>query len=177
MKKYGFPLLLVAIVAVMIGIFAIGNKTPSTPDNKKLLGVNHADLGQKHIAVGEAHLAYNSNTPSSGPHYASPIPWGVKVSEVADETLVHNAEHGGVVITYKPDLPAIDIDKLKKLAGELPKSNQFNEIKIVVAPRTANEAPVQLMAWTYTLNLQTADTNTITQFYNDHLDKGPELVP
>lgn len=177
MKKYGLPLLVVAIVAIMIGIFVVGNRAPATQENATLLGVKHADLGQKHIAVGDTHLAYNSNTPSSGPHYASPTPWGIKTIEVVDETLVHNAEHGGIVISYKPDLPVTDLEKLKKLAENLPKSNQFNEIKVVLVPRAANTAPVQLMAWTYTLDLPSPDSNTITKFYNDHLDKGPELVP
>ena len=37
-------------------------------------------------------------------------------------------------------------------------------------------APVQLAAWTYTLNLTSVDAAKITQFYEGHLDKGPELV-
>jgi len=36
---------------------------------------------------------------------------------------------------------------------------------------------VQLAAWTYTLDLDNVDEAKITQFYNDHVDKGPELVP
>ena len=178
MKKYGFAALLVAIVAVMIGLFAIANNnTASKTPGAVPLGVKHPELGRQHIPVGQAHDPYNSNTPSSGPHYASPIAWGVKTSEVADETLIHNAEHGGIIISYKPDLPAAQVDNLKQIAENLPQSTQFNEVKVVMAPRAKNDAPIQLMAWTYTLSLQTVDSNTIQQFYADHLDKGPELVP
>ena len=176
MKKYGLPLLLVAIVGVMIAIFAIGNNAPAKPA-AALLGEKHTDLGQKHISDGEAHTAYNSEMPSSGPHYTSPAPWGAKTAEIADEILIHNAEHGGIVITYQPTLPSDQIDKLKALAASLPKSSQFNEVKIVLAPRAKNTSPIEIMAWTYTLNLKAFDEAKIQQFYNDHLDKGPELVP
>lgn len=179
MKKFGFPLLLIGIVGVMVAIFVAGNggKSSSTNPSGPLLGDKHANQGQQHIQPGTQHVAYNSNPPSSGPHYLSPTPWGIKDSQIADETLVHNEEHGGVIIAYKPDLPKDQVDLLKQIFQSLPASSQFNEVKAVLVPRAANDHAIELAAWTYTYNLDSVDGTKIKQFYQDHLDKGPELVP
>jgi hypothetical protein len=189
MKRFGFPLLLAVIASVMIGIFALGNKQANKPaDPKGKLGVSHENQGQTHIKDGDQHEPYNSNLPSSGPHYAAPTPWGIKDQEIADETLVHNLEHGGIVIAYKscgeapPDqadscLDEAGVNRLKDVFGKLPVSPQFNSVKAVLVPRQKNTKPVQLAAWTYTLDLDTVDADQISQFYTDHIDQGPELVP
>ena len=148
-----------------------------TADDKNLLGDKHADLGQKHINNGEAHDPYNSNLPSSGPHNMQPADWGIASNQIADETLVHNMEHGGIVIAYQPSLSSDQISELKKIFENLPKESKFNKIKAVLVPRQGNEKPLQLGAWTYTYNLDSIDGAKIKQFYLDHVDKGPELVP
>jgi hypothetical protein len=43
---------------------------------------------------------YRSNPPTSGPHASSPTRRGVYDEPVPRERLVHNMEHGGVVIWY-----------------------------------------------------------------------------
>jgi hypothetical protein len=180
MKRFALPIVIAAVVAALAGIFAFGNQGShgsGASANSNELGAKHTDQGQTHIAVGASHAPYNSDLPSSGPHYAQPTPWGIKDSPVPDETLLHNEEHGGVVIAYKPDLPADQLAQLKKAVQNLPASSQFNETKAVLVPRAANSHSIELAAWTYTFNLDSLDSAKIAQFYNDHLDKGPELVP
>lgn len=180
MKKLAFPLILIAIVGAMVAIFVAGgggNKSSTSKGDVALIGDKHDNQGQKHIQNGDKHEAYNSNIPSSGPHYISPTPWGIKDSEIVDEMLVHNEEHGGVIIAYKPDLPRDQVDRLKQIFNQLPASSQFNEVKAVLVPRAANDKPVQLAAWTYSLSLDSVDEAQIKQFYQGYLDKGPELVP
>lgn len=176
MKKAAFPAILVLVVAAMIAIFASGNK--ATPEDEiPMTGINHSSQGQTHIQDGEAHEPYNSDLPSSGPHYQRPAPWGISESEIADETFIHNLEHGGIVIAYRPDLPAAQLDKLKQLIANLPPSKQFNSVKVLLLPRSKNSKPIQMAAWTYTMDLEGFDEPTIRQFYSGHIDKGPELVP
>ncbi len=165
------------VVVALVALFVVGNKAPAKPTNAPLLGTKHDNLGQLHINPGTAHVAYNSNPPSSGPHYPTPAPWGIKTTEQPDELLVHNLEHGGINILYKPGLPQDQIDKLKDIFNNLPASQQFNEVKAVMAPRAANPNPIEIVAWTYTYDMQSPDEAKILQFYNGHLDKGPELVP
>lgn len=178
MKRFIMPLLLIAVIGILVGLFALGNKSDtSSQSTATLLGDKHANLGQKHIAVGQQHEAYNSNLPSSGSHYVLPTSWGIKDAELPDETLIHNLEHGGIEIAYKPDLPQAQIDELKKIANLLPASPKFKETKIVLVPRAANNHPIEIAAWTYTYALDSPDQAKILAFYNSHLDKGPELVP
>jgi hypothetical protein len=178
MQKFILSTVVTLIIAGMVGIFVAGNGSNSPkPTTVALLGDKHANQGQKHIAIGAQHEKYNSNPPSSGSHYINAAPWGIKPVELPDETLIHNLEHGGIEIAYKPDLPQAQVDQLKKIVTALPPSSKFNETKIVLAPRAANDKPIELVAWTYTYGLDAPDEAKITQFYNGHLDKGPELVP
>jgi hypothetical protein len=117
MKRFLFPLGLIAIAAVMIIIFVLGNKAqaPETKSETKL-GSKHAELARDHIPPGSPRPTYNSNPPSTGPHYYNqdcPAKWGTINPQPVqpDECYIHNLEHGGIWITYRPDLPADQIDK------------------------------------------------------------------
>ena len=68
-----------------------------------LPGTAYPIQGREHIPLDAPHLPYNSNPPTSGPHYESPVPWGVYDHELPDEQLVHNLEHGGVWVSYNCD--------------------------------------------------------------------------
>ncbi|MDZ4284196.1 MAG: DUF3105 domain-containing protein, partial [Patescibacteria group bacterium] len=46
------------------------------------------------------HDPYTSNPPTSGPHYPDAIKAGVYDEPVAEEYLVHNMEHGHVILWY-----------------------------------------------------------------------------
>lgn len=45
-------------------------------------------------------LCYTSNPPTSGPHSSTPMPFKILDNPAPKENLVHNMEHGGVVIWY-----------------------------------------------------------------------------
>ena len=57
-------------------------------------------MGNEHIATGILFSDYNSIPPTSGPHWAEPARCGSYDAEIPDEQLVHNLEHGNVVISY-----------------------------------------------------------------------------
>ena len=63
----------------------------------------YPSLGRDHIEDG-ATARYNSNPPTSGPHYAVPAEAGFYApdSGIEPERLVHNLEHGQIVIWYRP---------------------------------------------------------------------------
>ena len=173
-----FWILIIVVVGGLIGLFAIGQRGAGDqePQPQPRLGTKIEELGRDHIAVGQSHEPYNSNPPTSGPHYAQPADWGVSDQPLPDETLVHNLEHGGIIISYRPDLPADQIEEIKNFYRDLPTS-AFGNRKAVIVPRSANERPLSLTAWGYLLHLDAVDKNQIRQFYLDHVDKGPEKVP
>ncbi|TSC66935.1 MAG: hypothetical protein G01um101466_842, partial [Parcubacteria group bacterium Gr01-1014_66] len=67
-------------------------------------GQVYEDLGQQHITLHDAlPKEYNSNPPTSGWHFARPAEWGIYKEEQSDQIMIHNLEHGGIWISYKPD--------------------------------------------------------------------------
>lgn len=68
--------------------------------SRPLIGEKFADLGQEHVQVGSPLIQYNSNPPTSGPHYAQTAPRGAHDEEIEDRYLIHNLEHGEVWISY-----------------------------------------------------------------------------
>jgi hypothetical protein len=60
-------------------------------------------LASTHIEVGSPHDPYNSSPPTSGPHYSQQAAPGFYPAVLPVEQVVHNLEHGQVVIWYSPD--------------------------------------------------------------------------
>ena len=167
-----------SVLALLILGFVtyIGVAQRSKPAEAKV-GTYHQSMGEKHIMSGQQHAAYNSNLPSSGPHYAdadAPAPWGVYVQEVQDEIFLHNEEHGGIVVAYQPSLPKDQIEKLQKLFAPPYSDPSFSPAKAIVTPRSKNDKPIELAAWTYTLSLDKFDQATIEKFYLQHVSHSPE---
>lgn len=174
MSNKVFVGLIAVLVIGTLGFFALsGNKTPKQPQ----VGVSHPSLGGTHIQPGSSHAAYNSDPPSSGPHYAdasAPTPWGVYTQQVPDEVFLHNEEHGGIIVTYKPDLPKDQIKKLQALFAPPYSDASFKPSKAVVTPRSKNTRPIELASWTFTFNLDGYDKAKIMDFYLQHIGKSPE---
>lgn len=121
-KKFIIGVSLLTLVILVGGIWLISAQ--DTKESKKLstplLGQKIEDLGGGiHVKRGESHVAYNSNPPTSGPHWgdgtAGP---GIHDSEVPDELLVHSLEHGAAILWYKSDLPQDQVEKLKNIFNQ-----------------------------------------------------------
>lgn len=58
-----------------------------------------ADLGRDHVPVGTS-VQYNSNPPTSGPHFSQWTKRGVYDQPIEDGYLIHSLEHGYIVVSY-----------------------------------------------------------------------------
>jgi hypothetical protein len=135
------------------------------------LGVNYPDQGRQHISVGAPHPSYNSNPPTSGWHYGKAADWGIYDQPLPDEQLIHNLEHGGVNIFYKPgEVDRQTIEKLKIIQRDFPR-------KTVLAPRLENNKPLALASWTYLLELDSFDEKLIREFIRRNKNRAPEYFP
>lgn len=164
------------IIILIIGFLGLFIKNANHP-KAAAVGVSHPEQGRNHISEGEPHPAYNSDPPSSGPHYAgatAPISWGVYTQEVPDEIFLHNEEHGGVIITYQPDLAKSQLKKLQNLFAPPYSRKDFSPIKAIVTPRSKNKHLIELASWKYTLNLDKYDETEIVNFYLQHVSQSPE---
>lgn len=160
MKKILFWVIGILIVIGIIYLLVI-----SVKNQRPRPGEAFSSQGQEHIAVGADHEEYNSNLPTSGPHYAQPAKWGVYQTELQDEQIVHNLEHGGIWIAYK------DIDDVAKISlEEITKSG----LKIIMTPRTKNDAPITLASWGRVQKFENFDKQAILEFIKANTNKSPE---
>ena len=138
---------------------------------KNLPGEFIADQGQEHITAVSGFL-YNSNPPTSGPHFPQPAEWGAYKEELADENLIHSLEHGGIWISYKSE---ISEEIRKKLEAFYEKYGR----KIVIAPRSKNDSDIALAAWNRLDKFSVAEYSAerVEKFIKAFRNKGPEYVP
>lgn len=135
-----------------------------------LPGTHFPDLGQQHVPVGTP-VTYNSNPPTSGSHYPYPAGWGIYKNPPADEFLVHNLEHGGVIISYNPNqIKGQELEQLKAQARTLSKWNP----RVVVAPRQNLDTAIALTAWGYLKTLESYNPEVVKLFYDTYIARGPE---
>ncbi|OGZ97918.1 MAG: hypothetical protein A3B34_00265 [Candidatus Sungbacteria bacterium RIFCSPLOWO2_01_FULL_54_21] len=174
MRAFSFIGAGAAVIALVVaGIWWAGQKEADAP------GMFYPSVGQEHISLTAAAPApYNSNPPSSGAHFPSPANWGVYDYEVHDRLFIHNMEHGGVWIAYRPTIATSTINDLKAIA------EAFGGSKIVMAPRAANDADIAIVAWTRVLKLDSVGEHLsdeqkgqIRVFYKQWKNRGPEFVP
>ena len=138
-----------------------------------------------HITPGTS-WNYKFYPPTSGPHWlvpgSAPATWQDTGETLAEGQFVHNLEHGGIAILYNcPSGSACTTLKnqlenyVKNLAPQEP---TFNEVKMVMTPysRGLGSHKIALVAWHYVMFLDSYDQNAITQFYENHVDQGPEQV-
>lgn len=158
------------VIIVLVVIAGIG-MWYSRRTSRNLPGVMYPDQGQEHVPLGEAH-EYNSNPPTSGWHHGTPAEWGIYKEEIADQILLHNLEHGGVWISYKPDISG---DVKEKLESFYEKYGR----KIIVTPRSANDADIVLGAWTHLDKFSASEYSEerVEKFIKAFRNKGPEFVP
>lgn len=162
----------VAVLIVLGGALAAGPLLSSI-GGVAAQGTQFPNQGQQHINPGQPHEPYNSNPPTSGPHYPDPARWGVYDNTLPDETVVHNLEHGGIVIAYNcPDGCPELVSQLKQLVGEY-------RSKVILEPRPNKDVPyrVTLTAWTWLDGFNDFDADRIRAFVKAHKDRGPELIP
>lgn len=164
-------LIWVLVAAIVIGGGGYGLVRYSRRAVENVPGTAIPDQGRPHVALGTP-FAYNSNPPTSGPHYQAPAEWGVYEQGIPDQVLIHNLEHGGIWISYRPGVASSTVEALSAIAREFGR-------KVVMAPRAANDTDIALAAW------GRLDTFSVGEFSEDRVrafvrawrNKGPEFVP
>lgn len=103
----------------------------------------HENEGNNHVDTGTP-VEYGTNPPTTGNHWppdqvASP---GFYTDTVEPERLVHNMEHGQIVIWYRPDAPQEIKDNLQQVVEQQPEAT-------IAVPWEALESPYNfaLTAW------------------------------
>ena len=155
------------VVAFIVGFGALiwvdsGQRQESEPPE----GVEEFDVGPagKHT---QDTVDYEQDPPVGGEH--NPV-WqnaGFYEEPVRNENAVHLLEHGGVWITYSPDLPQDQKDKIQDLV------ESQDCLLGSPYPSLSEDVPVVASAWGYQERLQNADDPDLEKFIRAYR-KGPQ---
>jgi len=129
------------------------------------------DEGQKHLESGD-HVTYKTDPPTSGSHYQKWAAPGVyEAGGVQPELLVHNLEHGNIVIYFdRSVLSKAELDELIALPKKY--ADQWDGVLLVGLKN--KEKPIILTAWRTMLSLKKYDKDKILNFLEIFRGRGPE---
>lgn len=113
----------------------------------------------------EGPVAYDVIPPAGGPHNPTWLNCGIYTEPVANEYAVHSLEHGAVWITYRPDLPADQVETLRALTR--------GRGYAVLSPYPDLPAPVVASAWGLQLKLENASDERLGRFLVKYM-QGPQ---
>ncbi len=138
-----------------------------------------ADSG-KHVVEGTDPGPYNSNPPTSGPHYGQEFEAGF-YDELSPESqspypegyLGHNLEHGYVIFWY--DCGLLDdagCDTLKTQIQVV--MDKFNGLKLIAIPARSLDVPLVMVSWGQMLRFETFDEGLASKFVSVNRNRAPE---
>jgi len=146
-------------------------KQASERENKPSPGQYFQAQSRDHIRSGAEHPEYNSNPPTGGWHYDVPAQSGIYDTELSDEQLVHNLEHGHIWFAYRSDLPVDQIERLADIA-------KGYGSRIIMTKRVANNTRIAIVAWERLLKMEDVDEEQIRNFVEAYRGiAGPEKIP
>ena len=173
--RWGIVAGLVGLVSVFIVSFALtsvlGGRTVGSGGGTSEIveGVGEAVPLESagHVREGQT-VSYSTTPPTSGEHWPSPASCGIYDEPVPDERVVHNMEHGHVIISH--NLPDPDYtneaSRLKQLAEGLPDVNRWG----IVRPYSRiDEGSVAMTAWGVQDRVQGVDEARIRRFYETYI--------
>ena len=172
-RRRTIPWVGVIAVAAVVAVFAFfvvrGLELGAPGERIAVSGVGvHPPEGQS--------ITYDTVPPVGGPHWPSPARWGLSTAQIPDERVVHNLEHGGIVIDHNA-ISGDDLAKLTSLLSNYPR-DKYGEVKIVIQPydRIA-PGTIVLTAWGWRQILARYDETVVRSFLDAHMNRCCEDVP
>ena len=117
----------------------------------------------------QLHLdPYSSLPGTSGPHWQTPANWGVYSTPQNESQLIHNLEHGGIVIWYDPErVDAAGVATLSDFVQSQVSSGISGRFKFILSPwagLTLSPRPLWPQPGAICSSLDTTDTSAINDF-------------
>jgi hypothetical protein len=157
----------VIVVLLLVGVVAWSIRKANQPVPGEAVPIQ----GQQHIPIGQSHPSYNSDPPTSGWHYDQPADAGFYETSLPDEQLVHNLEHGHVVISYDCS-KLTNCDTVKAELRQI--VDRFQGWKVVAVARENADAAIALTAWGRIDKVDSYDEGRIVSFVRHWRNRGPE---
>ena len=179
-RRWGFYGAAFTVAVLVIGSFVaqgfIGTGGGGgTSGTGAAVGEQIALLGSTHIPEGDPYDGYNSSPPTSGRHWGTG--WarcGIYNNEddVPDERIIHNLEHGQVIISYNLSDDA-EIKRLENIAEDLPDRRRW----MIMRPYSGiTPGEVAITSWGWLDRFDGVQEDRIREFYDAHVNNGLERI-
>ncbi len=189
---------LLALAVVLIVVFAGGGSDSgggNVPALMQKAGCTFKTVdasvpkGQEtHVNSLTKKLAWNTFPPSNGQHYPSWAIWDFYTDAVNPRMIVHNEEHGGVILWWGPATPKATVDKLNELYTDDPAGMVGTLIpglgsKVAITAWTGDSARYSQKGYYGKGHVAVCPSYTdetakaFTAFRDEYRGKGPEGVP
>ncbi|NYD59279.1 hypothetical protein BKA08_003517 [Nocardioides marinisabuli] len=140
------------LAALVVAAAAVVPRLLAEPVDRTLDQVRvYDDLPTTHV---DGDVDYEQEPPVGGPHADRWLDCGAYDTQVRAENVVHDLEHGTVLLAYGPDTSADDVRRLEAL---LPDNG-------ILTPWEGLEAPVVVTVWGRQLALTGADDPRLPLF-------------
>jgi hypothetical protein len=124
----------------------------------------------EHVEEG-TDIQYTTSPPTSGNHYPTAADPGFYSDPIPEENVVHNLEHGQIVIWYSPDAPQATIDSIESVVDE-------EAIALVAVPYDGipSGSELSFTAWGALQSCSDFSNDILSQFRAEFQGRGPENV-
>jgi flagellar basal body-associated protein FliL len=133
-------------------------------------------VSSPHIDTDTDPGTYNSDPPTSGPHYAEEARAGFHDTnsyKYPAGYLVHNLEHGYIIFWY--NCAILDDSTCAQLKTQLRTViDDVGEVKVIAYPWPSLDVPVVATSWGRMQKFESFDVNQAKAFYQANLNKAPE---
>ena len=148
-----------------------GNAQGSAEGYVEGVGVEHNEMLTKNHLPETQTVEYNTVPGTSGDHWARWSECGFFEEELPDERVVHNLEHGNIVVSYNFTDPG-QIDELRDVFDDIGLTNIHG---VARAYRQIPEGDVALTAWGVSDQMTGVDEDRIKKFFETYAGRlGPE---
>jgi uncharacterized protein DUF3105 len=135
-----------------------------------------------HVPI-PSDIQWDSNPPSSGPHYPIWAAFESYTTPVPRGYYVHDLEHGAIVLLYNCDddggCPDV-VASLQAVSDAIPTdplcAGEGVRVRTVITPDPLIDVPVAAAAWGWTYTAACVDIPTLQQFALQHYGQGPETL-
>jgi Protein of unknown function (DUF3105) len=165
---------LVALAVVVLVVFVFGGKSPG--QSKALTRAfvacggslhSYKSEGRGHVFSLTAKVHYKTFPPTSGKHYAAPAIFDQYDAPVNELQLVHNLEHGAIVIQYGNKVSPATVSKISDFYRSSP-----NALVVAPLPKLGNK--MALTAWTHLGTCTRFSESAFKGFRDTYRYHGPE---
>ena len=164
-----------ALVVIFIGFIAWRIFRPATGESVPIM----ANAGD-HVPPDSDPGQFNSDPPTSGPHYAQQFDAGFYDESDPEAQvpypegyLIHNLEHGYVIFWYNCDL--LDEAGCTELKSQIQGvMDEFNNFKVIGFPRSSIDVPLAMTSWGQLQTFETFDENAASNFVSSNQNRAPE---